>query len=240
MPRLIVICTIVLASVFVFDVASEPKPLAKRLGPTPVVVELFTSQGCSSCPPADELLGRIAHDPALRGRVIPLAFHVDYWDHLGWRDPFSSADWSQRQLNYVRVLGLSSAYTPQAVVNGTRELVGSEERKLFDAIEAASKRTSSASCSISNGMIHIVAPREVQVIAFTVDEEKTTNVARGENGGRTLVNFAVVRRLTRLGRPVSGRVEMVLPPESSVVLLQDTRTLEILAACSVNARSATD
>src|SRR6476646_10282347 len=99
-----------------------------------VVVELFTSQGCSSCPPADELLGRIARDPSLRGRVIPLAFHVDYWDHLGWRDPFSSPEWSQRQLDYVRAMHLSGAYTPQAVVGGAREFVGSNESQLFSAI----------------------------------------------------------------------------------------------------------
>ena len=91
-----------------------------KLGPAPAVVELFTSQGCSSCPPADALIHDIANDPAMRGRVIPLAFHVDYWDSLGWRDPFSSVDWTQRQTRYARTMRLSSAYTPQAVVNGSR------------------------------------------------------------------------------------------------------------------------
>src|SRR5216684_1734725 len=79
-----------------------------KLGPNPVVVELFTSQGCSSCPPADALIHDIAGDSALRGRVIPLAFHVDYWDRLGWRDPFSSAEWSQRQALYARTMRLNS------------------------------------------------------------------------------------------------------------------------------------
>src|SRR5687767_14525236 len=106
-----------------------------RAGDTPVVVELFTSQGCSSCPSADALLRRIAADPKLRGKVIPLAYHVDYWNHLGWRDPFSSREWSQRQGDYVRAMKLSSAYTPQIVVNGVREMVGSNSFQVYRAIE---------------------------------------------------------------------------------------------------------
>src|SRR6185369_16506868 len=142
--RLVAIAATVIAAAVVLEVSSQPMPLASRLGTTPVVVELFTSQGCSSCPPADELLGRIAHDPALRGHVIPLAFHVDYWDHLGWRDPFSSPEWSKRQLDYVRAMELTGAYTPQAVVSGARELIGSNEKQLFAAIEEASKKKPSA------------------------------------------------------------------------------------------------
>ncbi|HUR81120.1 MAG TPA: DUF1223 domain-containing protein, partial [Thermoanaerobaculia bacterium] len=87
----------------------------------PVVLELFTSQGCSSCPSADEFLRKLA---AKDKRVIPLAFHVDYWNYLGWRDPFSSAEWSQRQGDYVRAMKLSTAYTPQLVINGSRQVVG--------------------------------------------------------------------------------------------------------------------
>src|SRR5216117_2013020 len=94
------------------------EPLAQRLGPAPVVVELFTSQGCFSCPPADHIVSDIAHDQSLLGRVIPLTFHVDYWDRLGWRDPFSSPEWSRRQYVYVRALRANSAYTPQVVVGG--------------------------------------------------------------------------------------------------------------------------
>ena len=100
-----------------------------KLGPNPVVVELFTSQGCSSCPPADALIREIAHDPALRGRVIPLAFHVDYWDQLGWRDPFSSAAYSARQADYAsKAFHGGDIYTPQMVVNGREALVGSNYR----------------------------------------------------------------------------------------------------------------
>src|SRR5947209_6278424 len=116
------------------------EPLAQRLGPAPVVVELFTSQGCSSCPPADALLSDLAHDASLRGRVIPLAFHVDYWDRLGWRDPFSSAEWSRRQYFYVRALSVASAYTPQIVVNGAQQFVGSDRAALEEALVAMSHR----------------------------------------------------------------------------------------------------
>src|SRR4051794_35546641 len=168
-PRLIAIAAAVIAGAVVFNVASQPAPLASRIGPSAVVVELFTSQGCSSCPPADELLGRIARDASLRGRVIPLAFHVDYWDHLGWRDPFSSPEWSQRQLDYVRAMRLSGAYTPQAVVGGARELIGSNESQLFSAIDEASKRSAAASIAIAGNAIRLNAPRELELIAITVE-----------------------------------------------------------------------
>jgi len=215
----------------VFNVTSQPAPLAARIGSSPVVVELFTSQGCSSCPPAEELLGRLARDASLRGKVIPLAFHVDYWDHLGWRDPFSSAQWTQRQLDYVRAMGLSGAYTPQAVVSGSREFVGSNERQLFGAIEEASKRKAAASVSIAGDVARVDAPRELELIALSVENAQTTRVARGENGGRTLTNYAIVRKLTRVGT-VRGRSERPLPPGTNVVLLQDGKTMEIVTAAA--------
>ncbi len=231
MTRLIVICSMALAAAALFDAATEPKQLAARLGSAPVVVELFTSQGCSSCPPADELLGTIARDSALRGHVIPLAFHVDYWNRLGWRDPFSSAEWSQRQALYVRSFGLSGAYTPQAVVNGSHELVGSSAGALFAAIEKESKRTPVASLRIADGMVDVDSPRALELIALAVDESQTTKVARGENGGRTLVNYAIVKKLVRLGS-VQGHVQQQLPEGTSVVLLQDAKTMRIETAAA--------
>src|SRR6185369_4197677 len=231
MSRLIAITAAVIAAAVVFNVTSQPAPLASRVGPSPVVVELFTSQGCSSCPPADELLGRIARDASLRGKVIPLAFHVDYWDHLGWRDPFSSPQWSQRQLEYVRALGLSGAYTPQAVVGGTREFVGSNERQLYGAIKEASKRKAPASVTIAGDSVRVDTPRELELIALSVGDAETTNVARGENGGRKLTNYAIVRKLTRLGA-VKGQIEVPLPKGTNVVLLQDGKTMAIVSAAA--------
>jgi hypothetical protein len=101
---------------------------------TPVVLELFTSEGCSSCPPADELLSRIG---ALTPGVIPLAYHVDYWDSLGWSDPFSSSQWTMRQVEYVRAMQLSGSYTPQIVINGRWQCVGSDPNRLARAIATA-------------------------------------------------------------------------------------------------------
>src|SRR5436190_6281924 len=144
MPRPLLIAALLSAAA-----CQAAAPLAQRLGPAPVVVELFTSQGCSSCPPADALLSDIVHDESLRGRVIPLAFHVDYWDRLGWRDPFSSAEWSRRQYFYVRALNVNSAYTPQIVVNGAKQFVGSNRAALEQALVALSHRKPASDVQIS-------------------------------------------------------------------------------------------
>ena len=100
--------------------------------PTPVVVELFTAQGCSSCPPADALLGALARKP----NIIALAYHVDYWDELGWKDPFSIPAAAQRQRGYVKRLAKSGAFTPQAVVSGDTSLIGSNRAEMKAAVEA--------------------------------------------------------------------------------------------------------
>src|SRR5688572_18133383 len=179
--------------------AGEPK------GARPVLVELFTSQGCSSCPPADELLRRIARDPALRGRVIPLSYHVDYWNHLGWRDPFSSREWSLRQGEYVRAMKLGSAYTPQVVINGARQLVGSSTAQVYRAIEDESRRAAEGSVSVhidgSDVVVRASAPHAgaegAELIVVTFENGATTKVLRGENSGRTIANDAIVRALHR-------------------------------------------
>src|SRR5215470_16941428 len=108
---------------------------------TPIVVELFTSEGCSSCPPADAFLAQLeARQPVVGAEVIAIEEHVDYWDQLGWRDPFSSADWTERQRKYAAVLGNGNIYTPQMVVNGSVEFVGSRERSGRSAIDQAAQQ----------------------------------------------------------------------------------------------------
>src|SRR5262249_1393689 len=102
----------------------------------PVVVELFTSQGCNSCPPADALLGKLAR----RKDVLPLAFHVDYWDYIGWKDPFASKEGTERQYNYGRALGLNMVYTPQMVIDGSQDAVGSDEGAVMRGIAASTIR----------------------------------------------------------------------------------------------------
>src|SRR5437588_10325455 len=120
-----------------------------------VVVELFTSQGCSSCPPADRLISELAKT---HGQVIPLAFHVDYWDNAFWRDPFSSHQWTERQQMYVQSFKLNGAYTPQVVVNGSRQLVGSNATAMNAAIEEAK----------SSGSISFEATRNGAMIDATI------------------------------------------------------------------------
>src|SRR5712691_4372518 len=150
--------------------------LQKPPGPTPVVVELFTSQGCSSCPPADELIRTLARDGSLRGKVIPLAFHVDYWDHLGWRDPFSSPQWSARQAAYARALSLDSAYTPQVVINGDRQMVGSDRRAINDAIARASREKAEARIAIDEGVARGSTSRQLDLFAVVVQGGLSTSV----------------------------------------------------------------
>ncbi|MEA2235732.1 MAG: hypothetical protein QOC81_456 [Thermoanaerobaculia bacterium] len=212
-----------------------------KLGPNPVVVELFTSQGCSSCPPADALIHEIAHDPALRGHVIPLAFHVDYWDRLGWRDPFSSSEWTQRQVRYASAMRLSSSYTPQAVVGGTRQLVGSNRSALNAALEAASNTKPAGAVELSvrresNSLIatiHATAPAGDDLFVAVTEDDVITKVPHGENAGRTLTNDSIVRKLIRVGprqTTVTIPVDAAWRNLSAVAFVQDRSTLAINAA----------
>ena len=215
-----------------------------RPGAEPVLVELFTSQGCSSCPPADELLRKIARDPNLRGRAIPLSYHVDYWNHLGWRDPFSSREWSERQGDYVRAMKLNSAYTPQVVINGARQMVGSSAQQIYRAIEEESRRKAEGSVSVRAEGEDVVVRASamhggVDVILVSFENGATTNVLRGENGGRTIANDAIVRQLMRVATldgkgTVEERVKLPLGPRMGVAaFLQDAKTRRVLAAAVV-------
>lgn len=239
MPKVIVSACVAIVLVAAIEWRSTDKSV-RAIGAAPVVVELFTSQGCSSCPPADELLRRIARDAALRNKVIPLSFHVDYWNYLGWRDPFSQHAWTERQTSYVDAMGLSGAYTPQIVVSGTREMVGSNERGVFSAIEAESQRKIEGSVTIArdgdNVSIRAESPRKLDVVLVAYENEVTTRVERGENAGRTLTNDAIVRELRVVGTaPLATSVKM--PARYGVVaFLQDRTTKKIDAVSSASSR----
>jgi hypothetical protein len=170
-----------------------------------VVVELFTSQGCSSCPPADAFL----HDLSQRDGVIALSFHVDYWNYLGWADPFSSPEATDRQRSYRAALGVRYVYTPQMVVGGADQAVGSNRD---DVLSAIARRSASLASSVGisvttpkpgEATIMVAAgpkPKRAAVVwAFLYDRAHTTEIARGENGGVRLVNSNVVRVIRRLG-----------------------------------------
>jgi hypothetical protein len=192
-----------------------------------ILIELFTSQGCSSCPPADELLRTLGREPG----VIALAFHVDYWNEIGWRDPFSAPEWSQRQRDYVRALRLSTAYTPQVVVNGQWQMVGSDRRAIREAMRNASAQKPEAHLSIdAEGRLTARSSRPLTLWVANVESAFTTSVTRGENKGRKLRNDYVVRKLTKLGT-VNGTFEQRYVWDGTIVaFLQDPRTMRVYAA----------
>jgi hypothetical protein len=176
----------------------------------PVLVELFTSEGCSSCPPADALLAELAGARGVPGvDVVPLSLHVDYWNRLGWMDPFSSAAFSERQAAYARS---GRIYTPQMVVDGTAELLGSDAARARAAIRAASREQKLpfvlgvATSGTSSVAVHVAAPplpagsSPADLLVALTEDGLTSDVARGENAGRKLPHAAVVRALERVSR----------------------------------------
>jgi hypothetical protein len=180
----------------------------------PVLVELFTSEGCSSCPPADALLERLDRSQPVSGvDLIVLSEHVDYWNDIGWKDPYSSHEYSERQSAYAVQFGLGSIYTPQMIVDGHFEFVGSDERRAKEAIANATKVMKtpvSISSSLSNEktpVLHIEtgplpSPSTAESAAIFLaiaDDSDESHVSRGENAGRTLKHVAVLRNLIRIG-----------------------------------------
>jgi hypothetical protein len=166
----------------------------------PVVLELFTSEGCSSCPPAEVIVNELAR----RSDVLPLSFHVDYWDGLGWRDHYSLASATQRQRGYARTAGRSSVYTPQAIVDGSRDIVGSQRDAVIEAVSGR-REGIATSVSISDGTIHIhvgaganAVPADVLLVGYL--REAVAHIGRGENAGRTLKESNIVLALRELGR----------------------------------------
>jgi hypothetical protein len=219
-----------------------------------VVVELFTSEGCSSCPPADDLLARLEADQPIPGaRIIALSEHVDYWNRLGWTDPFSSKRFSERQNAYADVFRKPSVYTPQMVVDGQVEFTGSDARRAKKEIESAA-RTPKAAVEIardgaSNGIRIRVASlpagdrrEKAEVLLALVEDGITSDVRRGENAGRRLAHTAVVRRLEVIGAMDSAqaafekRIDVTPDPSwrrdrlRAVAFIQEKESRRILGA----------
>ena len=171
--------------------------MAQAESPTrPIVVELFTSQGCSSCPPADALLRGLVRE---RADVLALAFHVTYWDRLGWPDPYALTEATERQRGYTRISHAGTMYTPQMVVEGTQDLVGSDRRGVQAAL-AAARPVAATQLSLtrdaSGVRIALSAGQGAgRVLLIGYDPEHRTAVARGENAGSTLVEANIVRSL---------------------------------------------
>jgi hypothetical protein len=200
-----------LAAIVIFFAALLPA--ASGRAAAPVVVELFTSQGCSSCPPADEYLGELT----MRADIIPLAFHVDYWNYIGWTDPFASKQMTHRQKAYSRALGQRYIYTPEMVINGTTQEVGSNRLGVEALIEAA-RKAPPAGPSISltredDGRIRLrvgAGAREMATIWLVkFDRHHTTSVSVGENEGRSLTDYNAVRTLHQLGTWTGEAIDLV-------------------------------
>lgn len=188
--------------------------------PTPILVELFTSEGCSSCPPADALLEKMdALQPIPGTQLIVLSEHVNYWNHDGWTDPFSSASVTDRQSAYVRALGLKTPFTPQFLVDGTEELKANNNEQVVQLLQKAASapkvpmRLASVSVDPGNPAIvrgHVESnvsseKHKADVYVAIALDHAESQVARGENSGRHLSHVAVMTELTKVGKLEPGK-----------------------------------
>ena len=215
---------------------------------TPVLVELFTSEGCSDCPPADALLARLDSSQFVPGAMaIVLSEHVTYWNHLGWRDPFSFEEMDARQQDYSTRFRLNSVYTPQMVVDGAEQFVGSDSRALTHAVQTAASRAKLAvaivDLRLNNGKVVFslqsgASNGDARWYVAIAEDATHSEVAKGENAGRTLHHVAVVRTLKQL-HGNAGAQEIKLPIDAGanpsanlrlVVFAIDAHTGAVVAA----------
>lgn len=204
----------------------------------PVLVELFTSQGCNSCPPADAYLG----DLAKRRDVVALAFHVDYWDHIGWKDQFADPAWTQRQRQYSRSLRTAQIYTPQMVIDGGAHAVGSDRGSVERLIGAAAKRERPAVelTRAAGGLdLKVDGQGEGEIWIVGYDPRHETKVQRGENAGKTLAEFNIVRGIRQVDSWKGGALKRTLgaselPPGAAyAVLIQEANLGRVLAVATL-------
>jgi hypothetical protein len=242
--------------------ADNATAIAGNHDAVPVVVELFTSEGCSSCPPADEVLAKLDQTQPIQGvEIIALGEHVDYWNQLGWADPYSSAKFSKRQSEYADAFNHDGVYTPQMIVDGREEFAGGSMDRARSAIAAAAKFAkanvkiglSQDAGSPKSGAVKISVrvrdlPRltegdSAEVLLAITENNLSSAVARGENAGRYLRHSAVVRELTYLGHISAGQ-DFAMEPMVNlgngwqrnnlrvVVFLQERSTRRVLGAAA--------
>ncbi len=232
---------------------------------TPVLVELFTSEGCSSCPPADALLRNLdGAQPIPGAQVIALSEHVDYWDHDGWKDAYSSRLFTERQEDYERRFGLSSAFTPQMVIDGAKQTNGSDGPSVARAIEYARSRAkipihiSAVSLANANTLrVHLVVEalpadfkaRKADIFVAVALNEAQSHVSGGENKGRDIRHVAVAESIDKVGRVATGKSfdrELSVKVKSTsdlanlrlIAFVQEPDTGEVVGASLVNASLA--
>ncbi|HTT33161.1 MAG TPA: DUF1223 domain-containing protein [Methylomirabilota bacterium] len=228
-----------------------------------VVVELFTSEGCSSCPPADALLARLSEQsPAGGVQILALEEHVDYWNDLGWNDPFSSREWTERQNEYASALGNRNPYTPQMVVDGSAEFVGSRGQQALKSIgeaaqrpkvvvtltQGSSSKRGSENFSVTVGKLSDIAKGGIAEVWLAITESGLHNaVTGGENAGHELRHAAIVRSMRKIGEgkgtgDISFSGEVAIPVRSewkrenlrAVVFVQEKKSLRIVGAAQIS------
>ena len=229
-----------------FALPPTPKSPAKPHEPV-AVIELFTSQGCSSCPSADKLLTETIRTARQNGqRVYGLSFHVDYWDRLGWRDPYSQHPFTERQQQYSHQFASSTVYTPQAVLNGQREFVGSNRSQLSQLLPTALQKAAPVDVWLdvpTASAQQLTLPyrldgdlTDLVLNVAVVSKTTTTNVVRGENTGKTLMHDNVVRVFQTVVASKAGQVSLQLPKDYNVATgaviayVQSRRTGAIIGA----------
>ena len=242
--------------------------VAQTAPSTPIVVELFTSEGCSDCPSADTLLEKLAAtQPVAGAEIIALGEHVDYWDRLGWKDRFSSAAVTGRQQGYQARFGTESIYTPQMVVDGRAEFVGSDasaarkaiERSLkaphgviaLDAVNVGAEFDRPIRIRVSATDLPTISPGDhADIVLLITESGLKTDVKRGENHGRTLSHAPVVRYMATIGQIADGaiigsaRADFAIAADwqrdhlTVVSFVQEVRSRTILAAASVPLKNA--
>ena len=244
-----------LALASVFSQCTDPgtKMMAEPLK-SPVVLELFTSQGCSSCPPADRLLLQLHNEGYVHGReVIVLSHHVDYWNRLGWKDPYSSAEASQRQEYYARALSKRGLYTPQMVIDGRYETVGHNESEIRNAIQASQVDSSDsigelaiflARNATGTLLVSASSSRELtsdeRLFLVLVQDGLSNPVPRGENANRTLTHDGVVLGFWAMEpSQTPGRYSRILDTDSRdgeyrIVVLHQKNSGEIIDASQID------
>ncbi len=216
----------------------------------PVVVELFTSEGCSSCPPADAVLLELSQKkPGDDVQLILLGEHVDYWNYIGWTDRFSSKQFSERQREYAKALH-AEVYTPQMVIDGQEQFVGNDAAEVRSRIAAAAKRPKPAQVSLAwegNGRlrvsVHSSQVTKAEILLALTEDGLSTQVANGENGGKTLHHAAVVRQLSQIGEVTNGSFDKTIDVARKdawnagqlkiAMLVQDSASKKILGAGSI-------
>ena len=234
--------TFALAAVLAVSIQTVAAAAEKNL----TVVELYTSQGCSSCPPADAFLGELAK----RDDLLALSIHVDYWDYIGWKDPFASPENTKRQRAYASKLGMRYVYTPQMIVQGAAHSTGSDRAKILAMIskEQNSKRVAVKISRAGDGIRITVAgagsagiKEEAAVWLAVFDNRHDTVIRRGENGGRTLSYYNVVRGMKRIGTwngqpldiPIGNADMSTVGRDGCAVILQSVTTGRILGAAKL-------